>query len=39
MADDETPEGILLSGEENAAVRIKLERESAAGAQSRCRTA
>ncbi|WP_406437630.1 helix-turn-helix domain-containing protein [Streptomyces sp. NBC_00631] len=27
MADDETPRGILLSGEENAAVRIKLERE------------
>ncbi|MCX4725034.1 helix-turn-helix transcriptional regulator [Streptomyces sp. NBC_01306] len=27
MADDETPEGILLSGEENAAVRIKLERD------------
>lgn len=27
MADDETPEGVLLSGEENAAVRIKLERD------------
>ncbi|MEU7313594.1 helix-turn-helix transcriptional regulator [Streptomyces sp. NPDC007083] len=27
MADDDPHEGILLSGEENAAVRIKLERE------------
>ncbi|WP_103502950.1 MULTISPECIES: helix-turn-helix transcriptional regulator [unclassified Streptomyces] len=27
MAEDESPEGILLSGEENAAVRIKLERD------------
>ncbi|MBV9024401.1 MAG: helix-turn-helix transcriptional regulator [Streptomycetaceae bacterium] len=27
MADDETRDGILLSGEENAAVRIKLERD------------
>ncbi len=27
MTDDESPEGVLLSGEENAAVRIKLERD------------
>lgn len=28
MADDDSPEGVLLSGEENVAVRIRLEREA-----------
>ncbi len=28
MADDEAPQGVLLSGEANVAVRIKLEREA-----------
>jgi transcriptional regulator with XRE-family HTH domain len=28
VADDDTPEGVLLSGEQNVAVRIKLEREA-----------
>ena len=28
VTDDDTPEGVLLSGEENVAVRIKVEREA-----------